>query len=261
MTRHDEFKAMQAGYVLLSLDEKERASFSEHLRRCAACRKDVAQLQAIAAALPTILEERVPPARLRDRIIVGARGTEQTAHPTPPSARKGPWDWRLFARPAVSAAALVLLVAVVGASSVIIWRYQGRLDRSERLLAESYEATAIMASAELRWSVEGTSDAPKASGILAYSTKRDASSMVLWGLPIDGNRKYIAWSVKDGGPIKIGTMWPEGNGLWIVIPGDATKMNGIGVTMRIADAPKGSTGLKVVYVNMDATPTGDYQSP
>jgi hypothetical protein len=60
-------------YVLGGLDEAERERFVAHLPGCAACRRELAELQSVADTLPLAAPEVVPPPELKDRIMAVVR--------------------------------------------------------------------------------------------------------------------------------------------------------------------------------------------
>ncbi len=111
-----------APYVLGALSEQEAQSFDEHLRGCASCRQEVAELQAVANALPAAVPQRAAPAELRARVLHTVRGEaelraagEARAQPERERRRRGfgsaRRSWEL-ALGGLAAAALVVLVTL-----------------------------------------------------------------------------------------------------------------------------------------------------
>lgn len=110
-----------AAYVLGALGEDEAQAFAEHLRGCARCREEAAELQPVVDALPSAVPQRRAPAELRGRVLAtvqseaelrnaGARG----AAPHRKESRRGAGGrrpWRL-ATAGLALAALVAAVAV-----------------------------------------------------------------------------------------------------------------------------------------------------
>ncbi|MEF3120568.1 anti-sigma factor [Kocuria flava] len=80
-TVHDD----AALYAVDALEPAERAAFEQHLARCAACRREVAELAEVGAGLAAALAQE-PPAELRDGVLAGLRGTAQDP---PPGRRAG----------------------------------------------------------------------------------------------------------------------------------------------------------------------------
>ncbi|MBF8299465.1 MAG: anti-sigma factor RskA [Dehalococcoidia bacterium] len=250
MDEHQELKELAAGYVLDCLEREERVAFGRHAASCRECAREVAELRAVLLAMPEIGEQtQEPPAELRQRIIQAARDDQTPPVRTARQRRLWPdffsgasWSRSRLAIPLVLASVLVLVLA-----GVLNLRAQQRLTAREAELTDSYEALRIMAAADQKWQLFGSTDGQQAAGVLAYSAQKNASSMVLWGLPADEAHSYVAWTVKSGAKSRVGTMWRAEGGLWVLIPGDTSLIDGVGVTMRQADSP---SGTQVAYFDL-----------
>jgi anti-sigma factor RsiW len=127
-------------YVLGGMDEHERERFAAHLPGCAACRRELEELQSVADTLPLAAPPVVPPPELKERIMavvradVARREAEAaqpaqaaqpaTAEPAPParSRRPRPW-WRrppLALGPVGAALAAAVLIAIGVAGGVLV---------------------------------------------------------------------------------------------------------------------------------------------
>ena len=121
MSDHEELESNVAAWVLGALDREEAEVVHAHVEGCASCRETTARLQRAVTALPLIVEEVAPPARLRERVLAGAAASSgPTAAPsrvrkkvTPPVQRTlfAPLFDRL---PAYAAAAAVVVALIVG---------------------------------------------------------------------------------------------------------------------------------------------------
>ena len=121
MSDHEELESNVAAWVLGALDREEAEVVHAHVEGCASCRETTARLQRAVAALPLIVEEVAPPARLRERVLAAAAASSgPTAAPsrvrkkvTPPVQRTlfAPLFERL---PAYAAAAAVVVALIVG---------------------------------------------------------------------------------------------------------------------------------------------------
>lgn len=108
MNAHDpEVHALLGPYVLHALEPDERAAFESHLRACAACRAEVADLRPAAAALAD--RPLAPPPELRERLLRLAAETRPVRHHKRRPVRR-PAGRRL----GVAAAAAAVLLAVGG---------------------------------------------------------------------------------------------------------------------------------------------------
>ena len=264
MDSHNDMQGLAPGFVLLALDPNEERAFRLHLATCRECSREVADLRAILDTLPETIAQREPPARLRELVLAAAVAHQEAAPAVPPREERQTKEvrWRTSQRrrlpawPAVATTAVAVALVAVTVTGFLAMRTRQSTTQVEARLAESYEALRIMAASDSRWQVAGNAAAPRATGVLAYSGQKNASSMVLWGLSLDPGRKYVAWTVTDGKRSPVGPMWRADNGLWIVIPGDARKMEGIGVTLKTQDAPADFGATDVIYVNMaDLEPT------
>ena len=86
--RHDELTDLATGYALAALDPEEFAAFEAHLPTCNECAQRVAQMQALAGALPHLLEEIEPPDGLKGRILAAIREeSKRTMRATATSSR------------------------------------------------------------------------------------------------------------------------------------------------------------------------------
>src|SRR5260370_16517862 len=72
MSDHEELESNVAAWVLGALDREEAEVVQAHVEGCASCRETAARLQRAVTALPLLVEEVEPPARLRERILAAA---------------------------------------------------------------------------------------------------------------------------------------------------------------------------------------------
>lgn len=110
MNAHDpEVHSLLGPYVLDALEPAERAAFEGHLRECAACRDEVADLRPAAAALAdTPLS---PPPALREQVMRLAAQTRPVRRGARPASRPASRPSR---RLWVGAAAAAVLLALGG---------------------------------------------------------------------------------------------------------------------------------------------------
>jgi anti-sigma-K factor RskA len=105
-------------WVLGALNEQAATAYEEHLRACADCRAEVAQLQVPADALSLAAEQVAPPPELKDRIMRVVESEAQLLQATgpeadrPPRSRRRERRWFLRPLPAAGLAAATLAVGV-----------------------------------------------------------------------------------------------------------------------------------------------------
>jgi anti-sigma-K factor RskA len=118
-------------WVLGALGEEEQDAFATHLESCETCRREVADLQVVADALPMAAPQVVPPPELKSRIMAVVNAEAQLLRAAGPEAdrvadrprereRRGWWRrlaapvTRLRPLPAAGLASLLLAVGVAG---------------------------------------------------------------------------------------------------------------------------------------------------
>jgi anti-sigma-K factor RskA len=119
-------------YVLGALVEDERERFVAHLPRCEACRRELAELQAVADTVPLGAPQIAPPPELKERVMSAVRAdAARRAEPAPASERgaaqphaapRRAW-WRrplLALRPVPAAVAAALLIALGVAGGLLV---------------------------------------------------------------------------------------------------------------------------------------------
>src|SRR3954447_19413249 len=105
---------LTGAYALDALDDVERAGVERHLRTCAGCAAEVAELREVG----TWLADRVatpPPPELKGRVLAQVRATRQEAPPATTHVRMPRLAPR---RPLLAAAAAVILAGGVGLGGV-----------------------------------------------------------------------------------------------------------------------------------------------
>lgn len=189
---------LAGAYALDALDEHERARFRRHLDECAACRQEVAELQATAARLGAAMGEE-PPAELKDRVLTEVRTTRQQ----PPSARSEererlPRDglprWALVA----SIAAAVVGLALAGVFGGVALHTNNQLEAAQSRLdaaRERYQPVAELLTAPDARVAHARSSIGGAATVVV-SRSRDAMMIMGSDLPPQGDRQdYELWLV------------------------------------------------------------------
>jgi hypothetical protein len=103
-------------WVLGALAEDDARAFAAHLTACAACRRDVGELQGVADVLPMAAPQVVPPPELKERIMGAVRAETDLAAPAPEHAParepRRRWWARVRPLPALALAAVVLAIGI-----------------------------------------------------------------------------------------------------------------------------------------------------
>src|SRR5689334_21811693 len=86
-SEHQLLEDAVAAYQLGAGEPGEKETVRAHLAACASCRQLAARLSRAVGAMPLAVEEVVPPARLRERILAAAAGEPRPAAAAPPMPR------------------------------------------------------------------------------------------------------------------------------------------------------------------------------
>jgi anti-sigma-K factor RskA len=117
---HERWADAVGAYLLEALPDDERNGFEAHLAACAACRRDVDELQVAADALPMSVEPMAPSPALKERIMDVVRA-EAAPEPARRARRR---RWRvpggLLLRPGVALACALALVALGGVAGALL---------------------------------------------------------------------------------------------------------------------------------------------
>ena len=146
-----ELHALTGAFVLDAVTSQERAEFDAHLRQCAQCQADVAELREAAARLATA-QAVEPPPELRAAVLRAIRQTSQLAPPVagqPGPVSPGPRGRvrNRLSRVLFAAAAALVIVAGVAVGTHYIDR-SGQAGRPSALIETVLNAPdAIMRTA------------------------------------------------------------------------------------------------------------------
>jgi hypothetical protein len=200
MNAHDpDVHSLLGPYVLDALDPAERTAFERHLRACAACRDEVADLRPAAAALAD--RPLAPPVELRERVMRLAAGSASVRRPETRPGRRRLW---------VVAAAAAVVIGVGG--GVVI---------SQR--DDPMTAAQVFAAPDVR-----THDMPTKMGEVRVGMSHEMHMVAVDGSamtdPGDG-MAYQVWWTDDGRAESVGmfqetesVVVPVGEGdLWITM--------------------------------------------
>jgi anti-sigma-K factor RskA len=231
---HDE----AAAWVLGALDNAEAAEFVRRMEASPEVRKEVAELQEAADALPFSVAPVGPPPELRDRIMAVVESEAELLHATGaradrPYRPRTPW-WRSLLRPLpVAATACVLLLAGLAAGLLI----DGGGSESARTVAAQVTG-------------EGTANATAQVEIDA-----DHAELVVDGMRSPGaGHVYQVWYVRDGqsDPVPAGALFDvdsSGQGA-AALPGGVDDVASVLVSVEPAGGSQKPTTQPVIAANL-----------
>jgi anti-sigma-K factor RskA len=209
MSDHEELESNLAAWVLGALDSAEAEMVVAHVEGCASCRETVARLQRAVGAMPLAVDEVVPPARLRERVLAAAAASgTSTAAPsrvrkkiTSPPGRNvlAP----LFERLPVYAAAAAVIVALV--AGVVAGELAGRQHTPPSQVA--------------RFTLSGHQSLTGAKATVIDLKSEGLALVDFSGLPALGQgRVYEVWLITSGGRADAAAVFvPDSNGSKVVL--------------------------------------------
>ncbi|MPY97791.1 MAG: hypothetical protein GEU97_07285 [Actinophytocola sp.] len=136
---------LTGAYALHALSESERVAFEEHLAECAACRKEVSELQETAVRLGSAFATP-PPDSLKQNVLASIRRVRQLP---PDEGSIVPLRGRRWPQRATALAAAAAAIAAIVLGSQVV-RLDDEASRAKQQLAEvssRYEAVADMIAA------------------------------------------------------------------------------------------------------------------
>lgn len=220
-----------APFVLHALTDEEHAEFAAHLRSCAACQQEVAELEVAANALPATAPQLSAPAEVKGRVMATVRQEASLSAPaqakrTAPGKEAPGWfQWRSALAGAVTAAVLVLVTILVQTGG-------GSSKPTTRVI--DAQVLAAHASATLR--------------ISGDHAELDVANMP----QPTPNRVYEVWLKRSGGPLPTSALFTvdKSGDATVGVPGS---VNGVKVIMVTSEPRGGSrvpTRAPVIIANL-----------
>jgi anti-sigma-K factor RskA len=235
MTEHGQIAELLPGYALDCLDTEELTAVSEHLAGCAECRTELNAYRSMVGQLALASPDVAPPPDLKRRLL-------NRVHPQPVPPPAASW-WHSFGgflrrtAPAWGLASLVLVVALV-AMNLLLWQQ----------LAQSHTPTAVARITVVP--MQGTADAPDASGIVAMSADGEYGTLVVQGLsPLSPEQQYQLWLIRDGQRTSGAVFSVNAEGYTAAVISSASPLSSyqaFGITVEPAGGSPGPTGTKVL---------------
>ncbi len=221
MNTHKRVDDLLSGFALGTVSEDDARTVRNHVATCNICARALDELTESVAVLPLSVDEVVPPASLRQRVLQGALEVREEA---PAHGHRDPWviplrrPW-FHAPQALGWAAAAVLVIGVGAWNVTL---QGQVSRANAQLAQVNHQVIHANMLGAHGSIAGTISYLSADRIALVSL-RDLSA------PPTG-KTYELWVIDASGKADpAGVFLPESDGSkFLVVP------RALGVTDRIA---------------------------
>ena len=222
-------------YVLGALTATEADSVRRHVATCPDQHAEIVELGGVLPALAAAIEPRPAPASLKRRVMADWR----TAHSQPRGHLLSRWaGWS-------TAAAVVLIVAVVGVWALGAW---SETQRMQQRANDMSDAIAAMSSPEsdvaMLHGMDGTADA---SGFAAFPSSGGGYVVIVGLQPPPTGMTYQAWYM-GGGHAQSAGMASVGDDGYLLLS-DMQPMDGmdtVAVTMEPDGGSPEPTGEPVV---------------
>ncbi|WP_265446035.1 anti-sigma factor [Flexivirga meconopsidis] len=229
-------------YAMDALDEVGRRRADQHLRECAQCRTEVAELQDATALIGESTTPVSPPPSMRDSVLAAAARTPQhppTAQGRPtrvepagaaPRRRNRPGQWLLAA-----AAALVLIAGGVTVATKP-WQQDKAPVSAVQQVEQAPDARSTTASAD------------GGSLVVVASASRGKAVATLRGMPpAPAGKTYQAWFISGGKPVSAGMLEPDKA---TVLDGSVTGASAAAITVEPAGGSQQPTSKPIMSVTL-----------
>lgn len=236
---HDELQELLPAYALDALPEAEETEMRAHLESCPSCSALLGEHLETAGRLALAAAPAVPSPDLRARVLAEAVRTGQVVPAAPAPARRLPWG-RVAGL--VSAAAL----AVLGAFSLAAF---DRVQDLERRSDEQRRVLAVLVAPSGTFAMAPTGELPGAGGQVFIGPDGRSAAVIVTGLPDPGEEVYQLWLIRDGRPVPLGAVDPEGGAAAVYVPAGLRPGETMAVTREPNagnTAPRGPVVLQVV---------------
>lgn len=213
MRAHAQVSEELVQYALGELDAGQAAEVREHLDSCAACRRELSDVQAELATLALSVTSSAPPARAKDNLMkaVSAEPKMRRVYVRRP--------WWSFA-PGMAA----VLLAVVG----LLLYYENsqlrgelkdarsKIEQQQQQSEQASEIVSALTSPEtVKFTLVSSNAKPQPQARAMYLGRRGAVLLIASHLqPVPNKKAYELWLLPDNGskPMPAGTFKPDQNG-------------------------------------------------
>ncbi|MEU6113019.1 anti-sigma factor [Streptomyces sp. NPDC047117] len=233
-------------YALNALPDDERVQFERHLRECAACRQEVAELTATAARLGQAVAA-VPPAELKGRVLQRIATVRQE----PPAVGGDRFSGRSWRRSLPRLALAACLAAAAAFGGIAVWQHQEAEEARSAAQQQAAELAAVLAAPDARASTGKLGDG--GTGTVVVSQTRNRAAFVASGLAdLPGGKVYQLW-FNDGGTMRsAGTFSAARGAAATLLDGDVGKASGMGVTVEPAGGSREPTTRPIALMDFPA---------
>ncbi len=246
MTHHEPFAEWSALAAVGALDGDEQVRFEAHLAAgCAECERNLAELSAVAAALPLALPAVPPPSAVRERMMarLDAEASRSAPRRALPSQRPvSSWRWG-----GMVAAGLALSAALWGIwdTRATLDRQQGAIARLEQELGGQRLVTSLVSGKDTAVvTLTPSAKAPRAEGWIVWSPARHGGYIVVHYLPpLSPKEQYQLWAIAGDRPAPAGVFDVDGVGhAALMVSATVERPQGFSITVEPRGGRPSPTG-------------------
>ena len=252
-----EVHTLTGAYVCDALWPEERVAFEAHLRECAACETEVAELREVTAILGIAAAEE-PSANLRQAVYARIQVTRQQpplVAEQPPEVAEGDQAAPSFRRRSASRWAGWALAAVLAGVVAGLSVHAASQDRQITSISAQASAIQQLLSAPDAATVHA-SVSTGGQGVVVYSRSRGEAAVVLSDLPtLPSGRTYQLWLMDSGGAAtarSIGLVGASGTNGSPVLADALDSATTVGLTIEPAGGSAKPTTSPIMVVSIGA---------
>ena len=248
--RHDRIAERLDDYALSHLTPDEREDVEAHVRACAACTRDLQEINEALALVADSAPAMEPPASLKARVIAAVAAQPQEPSREPAfGGRSGSRRWKWLS---LAAAAALIVLAVMLNQTETARRQLARdvqrsnaaadtlRDRLQRFSGQTDLALSILTASDMREvSLAGRENAVAAAARAYWSPTRGLL-VVADRMPAPPpGRIYQVWVIDGGQPVSAGLLGDQSSGRGMLIAPPPRPGTGSAVTVAVTDEPPG----------------------
>lgn len=212
MKAHEQASEELVQYALGELDPAQAAEVREHVGSCAACRRELEEVQAELALLALSVSGPAPPARVKESLLRSV-----SAEPRMRRVKiRRPW-WSLA--PTFAAVILAIFGLLLYSENTQLRRdlreSRADLEQQRQLAQQGSDLVHMVTSRETAgFTLVSASAQPQPQARAMYSPQKGAVLLLASHLqPIPDKKAYELWLLPPGGkPMPAGTFKPDRNG-------------------------------------------------
>ena len=244
-------------YALDALDGAERDRFERHLRRCAACEREVRGFAETATVL-ALAAAAEPPQGMRERVLAAAsvtrqappelaagRGGRAVARPTAgvPATSRRRWVPRVAIGFGAAGLAAAAALGVVQASTQ---------DQLNSAVAQQTQIAAVLGAPDARITAASTSVGGRAIVVVSHTEQKVVFTSA--GLPaLPASQVYELWLLGPSGARRAGLLPPPSGGRTApVLASGVSADDKVGVTVEPAGGTSSPTTAPIVVLTLPA---------